>query len=55
MDMVALYGSTTVSDTFGLGIIVKVLIIRSGYSSLILSSNKQPKPPPVPPPIECTI
>ena len=32
-DRVALYGSTTVSDTFGEGMIEKVLMILSGYSS----------------------
>merc|ERR1712154_202607 len=54
-DNVALYGSTTVSDTFGDGKTEKVHIILSGYSSLILLINKVPIPEPVPPPKECVI
>jgi len=46
---VALYGSTTVSDTFGDGMTEKVTIILSGYSSLILEMRRVPIPDPVPP------
>ncbi|KAH7864008.1 hypothetical protein Vadar_024574 [Vaccinium darrowii] len=49
-ESVALYGSTTVSDTFGDGNTEKVSIIRSGYSSLIFDINSVPIPDPVPPP-----
>jgi len=51
-DRVALYGSTTVSDTLGDGTTEYVFIIRSGYSSLILEISKVPIPDPVPPPSE---
>ncbi|CAA6669938.1 unnamed protein product [Spirodela intermedia] len=47
---VALYGSTTVSETFGDGKTEKVSIMRSGYSSLILEMRRVPMPDPVPPP-----
>ena len=50
VESTALYGSTTVSDTLGEGKMEKVASIRSGYSSLILPSNKAPRPDPVPPP-----
>jgi hypothetical protein len=49
---VALYGSTTVSDTFGEGKTENVSIMRSGYSSLIFEINSVPIPDPVPPPRE---
>ncbi|CAA7406916.1 unnamed protein product [Spirodela intermedia] len=49
---VALYGSTTVSETFGDGKTEKVSIMRSGYSSLILEMRRVPMPDPVPPPNE---
>merc|ERR1712072_279092 len=52
-DSVQLYGSTTVSDTFGDGTIENVNITRSGYSSRILEMSKVPIPAPVPPPREC--
>ena len=51
----ALYGSTTVSDTLGEGTTEKVSIILSGYSSLTLEINKVPIPDPVPPPKEWVI
>ena len=51
----ALYGSTTVSDTFGDGTTEKVSIILSGYSSLILEIKRVPIPDPVPPPKEWVI
>lgn len=51
-DNVALYGSTTVSETFGDGTTEKVAKIRSGYSSRSFVSNKVPIPEPVPPPNE---
>ncbi len=51
----ALYGSTTVSETFGDGTIEKVSIILSGYSSLTFEINKVPIPDPVPPPNEWVI
>merc|ERR1719407_403332 len=54
-DNVQLYGSTTVSDTFGDGTMLKVSITRSGYSSRILEISKVPIPAPVPPPSECVI
>merc|ERR1712139_56375 len=54
-DSVQLYGSTTVSDTFGDGTMEKVIITRSGYSSRILLMSKVPIPAPVPPPSECVI
>jgi hypothetical protein len=47
-----LYGSTTVSETFGDGKTEKVNIILSGYSSLILEIRRVPMPDPVPPPKE---
>jgi hypothetical protein len=50
---VALYGSTTVSETFGEGITEKVTIYLSGYSSLIFEIKRVPIPDPVPPPREC--
>lgn len=51
----ALYGSTTVSETFGDGTIEKVSMILSGYSSLTFEINKVPIPDPVPPPNEWVI
>merc|ERR1719359_2569429 len=48
----ALYGSTTVSETFGLGITEKVSIMRSGYSSRTFEMRSVPMPAPVPPPNE---
>merc|ERR1719194_311793 len=51
-DRVALYGSTTVSDTSGDGTTEKVSITRSGYSSRILEIRRAPIPAPVPPPRE---
>merc|ERR1712066_125020 len=51
-DKVALYGSTTVSDTLGDGNTEKVSIILSGYSSRILEMSRVPMPEPVPPPME---
>merc|ERR1719461_2354760 len=54
-DRVALYGSTTVSDTLGDGNTEKVHIMRSGYSSRIFEINNVPIPEPVPPPRECVI
>jgi len=54
-DRVALYGSTTVSDTLGDGTTEKVAIIRSGNSSRILEIRSVPMPAPVPPPRECVI
>jgi len=53
MDRVALYGSTTVSETLGEGTTEKVIIMRSGYSSRILEMRSVPMPEPVPPPSEC--
>ena len=50
-----MYGSTTVSDTFGDGKTENVYIILSGYSYLILLINKVPIPDPVPPPNEWVI
>merc|ERR1719207_322453 len=52
---VQLYGSTTVSETFGDGTIENVNITRSGYSSRILEIRSVPMPAPVPPPRECVI
>lgn len=52
-DSVALYGSTTVSDTFGEGTTLNVFMIRSGYSSRIFEMSSVPIPEPVPPPREC--
>merc|ERR1719469_1596414 len=49
---VALYGSTTVSETLGEGMTEKVTIILSGYSSRILEMRRVPMPDPVPPPRE---
>src|SRR6056300_890654 len=51
-DNVALYGSTTVSETFGDGTTENVIIMRSGYSSRILEIMSVPMPEPVPPPKE---
>merc|ERR1719207_327366 len=51
-DKTALYGSTTVSETFGEGITEKVSMIRSGYSSRTLEMSRVPMPDPVPPPRE---
>merc|ERR1719502_62448 len=51
-DSVQLYGSTTVSLTFGDGTTEKVSITRSGYSSRILEMRRVPIPAPVPPPRE---
>ena len=50
VDKTQLYGSTTVSETFGEGKIEKVASIRSGNSSLILPRRRAPRPEPVPPP-----
>eukprot|EP00659_Diplonema_papillatum_P014682 gene14681-biopygen14746 len=52
IESVALYGSTTVSDTFGDGMTEKVTIILSGYSSRNLEISNVPIPEPVPPPRE---
>jgi len=52
---VQLYGSTTVSETFGDGTMEKVSMILSGYSSLTFEINKVPIPDPVPPPKEWQI
>jgi len=49
---VALYGSTTVSETFGEGKTENVSIILSGYSSRIFEIRSVPMPEPVPPPSE---
>merc|ERR1719506_2030780 len=49
-ERVALYGSTTVSDTFGDGKTENVVITRSGYSSRIFEMSRVPIPEPVPPP-----
>merc|ERR1712093_350574 len=54
-DNVQLYGSTTVSLTFGEGTMENVSITRSGYSSRILLIKRVPIPAPVPPPSECVI
>lgn len=51
----ALYGSTTVSETLGDGTTEKVSMILSGYSSLILEMRRVPIPDPVPPPSEWVI
>merc|ERR1719174_3100716 len=51
-DSTALYGSTTVSDTFGDGMMEKVSMIRYGYSSRTLEIRSVPIPEPVPPPRE---
>merc|ERR1719333_418055 len=51
-DSVQLYGSTTVSLTFGDGTTEKVSITRSGYSSRIFEIKRVPMPAPVPPPRE---
>ncbi|KAJ6887401.1 hypothetical protein NC651_027663 [Populus alba x Populus x berolinensis] len=51
-ERVALYGSTTVSDTLGEGKTENVNIMRSGYSSRILEIRRVPMPEPVPPPNE---
>merc|ERR1712230_261066 len=51
-ERVALYGSTTVSDTLGDGTTENVSITRSGYSSRILEIRSVPIPAPVPPPRE---
>merc|ERR1711937_435648 len=52
-ERVALYGSTTVSDTLGDGTTENVFMILSGYSSLIFEMRSVPMPEPVPPPREC--
>ena len=52
-ERVALYGSTTVSLTFGEGTTEYVFMILSGYSSRILEIRSVPIPDPVPPPKEC--
>jgi len=52
---VQLYGSTTVSETFGDGTTEKVSMILSGYSSLTLEIKRVPIPDPVPPPREWVI
>lgn len=49
-----MYGSTTVSETFGDGTIEYVVKILSGYSSLNFVNNNVPIPEPVPPPNEWT-
>merc|ERR1719456_602795 len=54
-ESVQLYGSTTVSDTFGDGTTENVNITRSGYSSRIFEIKRVPMPAPVPPPRECVI
>merc|ERR1719440_2431502 len=54
-ERVQLYGSTTVSDTFGDGTIENVSIMRSGYSSRIFEIRSVPMPEPVPPPREWQI
>merc|ERR1719316_286024 len=51
-DKTALYGSTTVSDTFGEGMTENVSMMRSGYSSRTLEMRRVPIPAPVPPPKE---
>merc|ERR1712025_643834 len=51
-ERVALYGSTTVSDTLGDGTTENVFMMRSGYSSRILEMRRVPIPEPVPPPRE---
>ncbi|KAF3844547.1 hypothetical protein F7725_007710 [Dissostichus mawsoni] len=52
-ERVALYGSTTVSETWSEGTTLKVFMMRSGYSSRILLIISVPMPEPVPPPREC--
>jgi hypothetical protein len=52
---VQLYGSTTVSETFGDGTTENVSIILSGYSSLTFEIKSVPIPDPVPPPNEWVI
>merc|ERR1712146_508573 len=54
-ESVALYGSTTVSDTLGDGHTEYVHMMRSGYSSRIFEMRRVPIPAPVPPPSECVI
>merc|ERR1719261_336220 len=54
-DSVQLYGSTTVSDTFGDGTMENVSMTRSGYSSRIFEISRVPIPAPVPPPREWVI
>merc|ERR1719378_901547 len=54
-ESVQLYGSTTVSLTFGEGTMEYVAMMRSGYSSRILLIRRVPIPAPVPPPRECVI
>merc|ERR1719428_2254327 len=44
----ALYGSTTVSETLGDGMIEKVSMMRSGYSSRTFEIRSVPMPAPVP-------
>jgi hypothetical protein len=43
-DRVALYGSTTVSETLGDGTTENVHMMRSGYSSRILEISRVPIP-----------
>lgn len=50
VERTALYGSMTVSDTFGEGKTENVASIRSGYSSRIFERISDPRPEPVPPP-----
>merc|ERR1719420_1216208 len=54
-DSVQLYGSTTVSLTFGDGTMEKVIMTRSGYSSRTFEMRRVPMPAPVPPPSEWVI
>merc|ERR1719378_142202 len=54
-ESVQLYGSTTVSLTFGEGTMEYVAMTRSGYSSRILLMRRVPIPAPVPPPSEWVI
>jgi hypothetical protein len=42
-DNTALYGSTTVSETFGEGMTEKVSMMRSGYSSRTLEMRRVPQ------------
>ena len=50
-----LYGSTTISDTFGDGRMLTDEKILSGYSSRRRFSSSVPRPDPVPPPREWNI
>ena len=49
---IELKGSTTVSDTLGLGTTLYEFMMRSGNSSLIFEIKRVPMPDPVPPPKE---